>query len=239
MKHSLAVSPDQITTNFLSNLSFFQNYKEAGSLFGVTGTLGSESERKMLNCAYSVVTADIPEFQEKRHHALQNITIGNVDGWKEAIISSAISNATLGRAVLVTCQSIHEAGEFVETLRNRLKDDKVNVSAYTRSDMPSEMGLADNKHKGGDIIVATTLAGRGMDLDLEDEVKAAGGLHVILTFFPTSLRVEHQAIGRASRNGQLGSSQMIILSSGKLVDFSPNYYQYKNSHCDIILQNIS
>jgi hypothetical protein len=60
------------------------------------------------------------------------------------------------------------------------------------------------------VTIATNTAGRGTDIIMEQESLNNGGLHVLLTFFPSSEREEQQAIGRAGRQGQPGSSQMVL-----------------------------
>ena len=62
----------------------------------------------------------------------------------------------------------------------------------------------------GAVTVATNTAGRGTDIILSPAVKTNGGLHVVFCFYPTNSRVEDQGLGRAGRQGQLGSCQLII-----------------------------
>lgn len=62
----------------------------------------------------------------------------------------------------------------------------------------------------GRITVATNMAGRGTDIKLATEVAEQGGLHVILTEFHESARVDRQLFGRAARQGDPGSAEAII-----------------------------
>ena len=61
--------------------------------------------------------------------------------------------------------------------------------------------------------VATLLASRGIDMGIDKKVKAAGGLHVICTFFPQNQRVQAQVFGRTARSGQPGTGEMVLLLS--------------------------
>ena len=59
-------------------------------------------------------------------------------------------------------------------------------------------------------VATTNMAGRGTDIKLDKLVEAKGGLHVILTEFHESSRVDRQLFGRAARQGDKGSVQAIV-----------------------------
>jgi preprotein translocase subunit SecA len=60
------------------------------------------------------------------------------------------------------------------------------------------------------ITVATNMAGRGTDIELPPAVRAAGGLHVILTEYHESSRIDRQLFGRAGRQGDPGTFESIV-----------------------------
>ena len=62
----------------------------------------------------------------------------------------------------------------------------------------------------GRITVATNMAGRGTDIRLDDAVRRCGGLHVILSEFHDSRRIDRQLFGRAARQGDPGSVEAIV-----------------------------
>ena len=64
--------------------------------------------------------------------------------------------------------------------------------------------------KPGRITVATNMAGRGTDIQLHPAVRDAGGLHVILTEYHESRRIDRQLFGRAGRQGDPGSYESIV-----------------------------
>ena len=101
------------------------------------------------------------------------------------------------------------------------------ILLYTRNDLAgSDTYDPDSGMKlgSGDIVVATALAGRGTDVLLEESAERQGGLHVILTYLPTSGRVERQVFGRSARQGQAGSGQMIAVLSTclRVATYSPH-----------------
>jgi len=83
------------------------------------------------------------------------------------------------------------------------------------NNMNQERGI--EKINPGEIIIATNLAGRGTDIKT-DTIEKSGGMHVIITFMPSSQRVEEQAFGRTSRQGKCGTGQM-ILNADNLMEY--------------------
>jgi preprotein translocase subunit SecA len=74
----------------------------------------------------------------------------------------------------------------------------------------------------GAVTVATNMAGRGTDIELEPDAKLAGGLHVILTEFHETSRVDRQLYGRAGRQGDPGSCEAITALDDDLYrNFAP------------------
>ena len=71
--------------------------------------------------------------------------------------------------------------------------------------------------KKGIVTIATNMAGRGTDIKLSDEVKAAGGLAIIGTERHESRRVDRQLRGRAGRQGDPGSSQFYVSLEDELM----------------------
>ena len=128
--------------------------------------------------------------------------------FKEIINDKAINR---GRAVLVIFKYIDNVNKRKISLSDD-KDLKNNIITYSRSDINSEKQFLENKIKPGTIILSTNLSGRGTDIQLSQEVIENGGLHVILTFYPKSERIENQAFGRAARKGEKGSCQYVIFS---------------------------
>ncbi|MEM6365902.1 MAG: hypothetical protein AAF745_15850, partial [Planctomycetota bacterium] len=64
--------------------------------------------------------------------------------------------------------------------------------------------------QNGIVTIATNMAGRGTDIELSDEVRTAGGLHVIATEVHSSLRIDRQLEGRCGRQGDPGSYQLMV-----------------------------
>ena len=68
----------------------------------------------------------------------------------------------------------------------------------------------------GRVTVATNLAGRGTDIQLHPAVREAGGLHIVLTEYHESRRIDRQLFGRAGRQGDPGSYESIVALDDEL-----------------------
>ena len=73
-----------------------------------------------------------------------------------------------------------------------------------------EAELVSRAGQPGRVTVATNMAGRGTDIVLGEGVAERGGLHVILTEYNESRRIDRQLIGRSARQGDPGSAQAIV-----------------------------
>lgn len=205
LKHNLKMTAPGLTTCFISNIGYFKLYNK---LYGLTGTLGAKAEQDLLRESYNIDYVWIPTFKEKKFIELEPVYIKDND-WLLLIVQDSTEKIEKGRAVLIICETIQDARNIDETLKIKLKD--IEFPHHTSLYCLDSDELPDtNKVKSGDIIIATNIAGRGTDIVTEPELEKNGGLHVCLTFLPANLRVEEQAFGRTSRQGNEGSGQMIV-----------------------------
>ncbi|KAJ1212516.1 hypothetical protein NDU88_000171 [Pleurodeles waltl] len=214
MKHQLAISPPSNVTNFMSNFHFLQRYTKGTGMFGVSGTLGDQTEVEFLKKHYKVSCHVMPTH---RHTKKTELPILQVEGGHETWIKSICEHVKertspsqwgKGQAALVVCEDVKTA----EKLQNKLIELKAvpnpdKITLYTRSD---KHNIEKSTFDAGDVVIATNLGGRGTNVKITKEVNKCGGLFVILTHFPTNMRVEKQIFGRTSRKGNPGMVQMIL-----------------------------
>ncbi|AGJ99856.1 MULTISPECIES: DEAD/DEAH box helicase [unclassified Wolbachia] len=212
LKHGCKLSLQSLKAVFISNVSFFKLYS---NLYGLTGTLGSQRERDLLQEIHEVDFVTIPTAKSKQFHEEKPILCTGKDEWIKCIYNEAKKlTEEKKRSVLIICETVND----VETLHKAFggKDAK-HVHTYTRDYEEFDKGfeiVQDNKELGqGQIIIATNLAGRGTDIKITEGLKKARGLHVCLTYLPSNIRVEQQAFGQAARSGDQGSGQLIIMDS--------------------------
>ena len=206
LKHGCKLTPESLTSNLLSNVSFFKRYKD--KIYGLTGTLGVEESRKLLHKHYKVDSVIIPPFKTKRYKELNSI-ITDVEGrWYHTIVQSCLNKLEQGRGVLVITNYISEIEALVELLMEIYHYPKEKIKVY---ETEKNAAVAKQQLQAGEIILATNIAGRGTDIRPSAEVEGNGGLHVCITFLPLNKRVEDQNIGRTSRTGNQGTAQFILL----------------------------
>lgn len=205
MKHGSKISAEQMTTNFISNPTFFMRYGK--NIYGLSGTLGSNVAQEFLRETYEVKLIVIPPFKMKLHIALEPIICGYQEEWLDAVASSSIAKLQANRSCLVIAESINEADDIAKTFRDK-NYPETKILMYTTD---KAKAVIQKKIKAGEVIISTNLSGRGTDIKLTDEVNANGGLHLCLTFLPTNDRVELQNLGRTSRTGNPGTSQFVLL----------------------------
>ncbi|HIE34795.1 MAG TPA: preprotein translocase subunit SecA, partial [Campylobacterales bacterium] len=111
-----------------------------------------------------------------------------------------------GQPVLVGTTSI----EKNELLHKLLKKEKIPHSILNAKQHEQEAQVIARAGKKGAVTVATNMAGRGVDIKIDDEVKALGGLFILGTERHESRRIDNQLRGRAGRQGDPGASQFFL-----------------------------
>ena len=200
LKHGCKLTMQNLKAVFISNITFFRLYKQ---IIGMTGTLGSKEERDNLVENYRVNILTLPTYKSKKFIEMPPILGKDRDDWIKKV-SNETESMIKQRSVLLICETIGEAQNLYYNFIKKFKE--TDIFLYKRDHEKFEVEVL----KQHQIIIATNLAGRGTDIKLTNELDSAGGLHVILSYLPTNIRIEQQAFGRASRSGNMGSGRLII-----------------------------
>ncbi|KAJ3651894.1 hypothetical protein Zmor_017898 [Zophobas morio] len=226
LKHNLYLTFESLTSSFISNIGYIKNYNDK-NIFGLTGTLGSRAEQELLSHIYNIDFAKIPTYKMKKFHELPGIVVDD-DSWSEQVTLEVLAKVDEGRAVLVICETEHDLITVNENLQLLEDEDKFTIRKYANEDNAEE---TTKKVKIGDVILATNIAGRGTNFRTENSLEMNGGLHVCVGFLPCNLRVEGQAFGRTSRQGNDGTAQLILRQSEvdelDILDETPSFIQIK------------
>ncbi len=207
LKHAEKISNESLKAVFVSNLTYFKHY--SGKIYGMSGTLGSDVEKDLLSTLYNVRTFHMPRSKGREYHQEKHIVETSKSKWYEAIIIDVQNKIKEGRAVLVICENIDDVNEIKKLLTSKCALDRP-IYTYTNSKDDLKFVSKGDRVCSGDIILATNIAGRGTDLRTASVLEEKGGLSVILSYLPKSIRVQDQAFGRTARNGNKGSGTFII-----------------------------
>jgi len=203
-KHACRLSLISLKSVFISNVSYFKKYSK---LYGMTGTLGSLEERKKTTKMHQIDFVTLPRYVERNFQEYSPVLVQDQSNWVVKIHDEIVTMFDKNRSVLVICETIEHTKEIRKVLlQNSEKFTLENVKTYQRDATEFEVKILEPKN----VIIATNLAGRGTDIKLSKPLKAAGGLHIILSYLPLNARIENQAFGRASRAGDKGSGRLII-----------------------------
>jgi len=200
------LSYESLKSVYMSNLSYFQNYK--GKIYGITGTLGLSTEKKLLTQIYQVDFFNLPRFKNLLFKEEKGIVVTEEKKWLELIANDVKEKILKKRSLLIISENPKNAQLIQSYLSKSLNrnDIELYISSFKEFALIAEhKQLPPNK-----IIVSTNLAGRGTDLIINDELASHDGLQVILTYMPPNIRIEEQAFGRAARQGQKGSGKYIV-----------------------------
>lgn len=202
-KHGLPVQAESMMPASLCHPVFFEYYPQ---IFGLTGTIGTETERAELEKVYTIDSFDVPPHKKNNREKLDPKFCLTKDLYYKALIDEARAITGQGRPILILLESIRDTLE----LSALLKQENVFHQVLNERQAESEDYIIAKAGDPGIITVATNNAGRGTDIILHPDSLENGGLHAVMGFYPANDRVERQGFGRAGRQGQPGSCRMII-----------------------------
>ena len=209
--------------------NYFRMYHK---LSGMTGTASTEAGEFW--DIYKLDVVEIPTNRPILRKDLDDRVYKTAREKYAAVIDEIVEMRNNGRPVLVGTTSV-EISELISKMLNmrKIPHQVLNAKLHKKeADIVAEagrstMGVVEivdedgNKHKEerllGAVTIATNMAGRGTDIKLTPEVKAAGGLAIIGTERHESRRVDRQLRGRAGRQGDPGSSVFYVSLEDKLM----------------------
>lgn len=191
----------------LATITFQNFFNKFNKKSGMTGT--ALTEEKEFRNTYGMDVIAIPTNLPVQRKDLDDAVYKSKKEKFKAVVEDIKATHAKGQPVLVGTITI----ETSEMLANMLKKeglgkDKVNVLNAKLHEKEAEIVAAAGVH--GAITIATNMAGRGTDIQLDEEAKKAGGLKIIGTERHEARRIDNQLRGRSGRQGDPGESRFYI-----------------------------
>ena len=200
-KEKLKVRSEDQTLATITFQNYFRLYKKLG---GMTGT--AKTEEREFRDIYGMDVVVIPTNRQIAREDRGDIVYKSENAKFEAVVDEIILEHAKGRPVLVGTRSIEKSERLASLLRKRgVECEVLNAKYHER-----EAEIIKDAGQYGAVVIATNMAGRGVDIKLGDSVPALGGLHIIGTERHESRRIDNQLRGRAGRQGDPGSTRFYV-----------------------------
>jgi preprotein translocase subunit SecA len=188
----------------MARISYQRFFRRYCHLAGMSGTLREVAKELWDVYRLRVVTIppNRPVIRQARPYSF---TRAATEKW-QVIVERIRQEHQQGRPVLVGTRSVASSELLSALLRQA---DLPHQVLNARQDK-EEAAIVAEAGKGGRIMVATNMAGRGTDIHIEREVALQGGLHVIATELHDTRRIDRQLFGRCGRQGDPGSFEAVV-----------------------------
>ncbi|MGN0318454.1 MAG: preprotein translocase subunit SecA [Lachnospira sp.] len=200
-KEHVKVKRESKTLATITFQNFFNKFEKKA---GMTGT--AITEEKEFRSIYNMDVVEVPTNKPIARIDYNDAVFKTKKGKFNAVVQSVIESHEKGQPVLVGTITIETSELLSEMLRKKgIPHNVLNAKFHEQ-----EAQIVADAGKHGAVTIATNMAGRGTDIKLDDEARAAGGLKIIGTERHESRRIDNQLRGRSGRQGDPGESRFYI-----------------------------
>ncbi|MBZ7935741.1 preprotein translocase subunit SecA [Campylobacter sp. B0100352/1] len=188
----------------LADITFQNYFRMYNKLAGMTGT--AQTEATEFSQIYNLDVISIPTNIPIKRQDKDDLIYKTQNEKFKAVIEEIKQANKKGQPVLIGTASIERSEVFHEMLvKERIPHHVLNAKNHEQ-----EALIIQDAGKKGAVTIATNMAGRGVDIKIDDEVRALGGLYIIGTERHESRRIDNQLRGRAGRQGDPGISRFYL-----------------------------
>ncbi len=200
-KEGVEIKEESQTLAEITYQNYFRGYEK---LAGMTGTAQTEATEfaEIYNLEVISIPTNVPVKRKDLNDLIYNTEREKLD----AVVKKVKELYKKGQPVLIGTASIEKS----ELIHERLKKAKIPHNVLNAKNHEHEAEIIAQAGKKGAVTVATNMAGRGVDIKINDEVKELGGLYIIGTERHESRRIDNQLRGRSGRQGDPGVSQFYL-----------------------------
>ncbi|EAH8201001.1 preprotein translocase subunit SecA [Campylobacter lari] len=200
-KENVKIQEESQTLADITFQNYFRMYKK---LAGMTGT--AQTEATEFSQIYNLDVVSIPTNIPVARIDKDDLIYKTQEEKFKAVIEEIKKANAKGQPVLVGTASIERS----EVFHNMLVKERIPHHVLNAKNHEQEALIIQDAGKKGAVTIATNMAGRGVDIKIDDEVKALGGLYIIGTERHESRRIDNQLRGRAGRQGDPGVSRFYL-----------------------------
>jgi preprotein translocase subunit SecA len=209
-KEGVTVRPESLTLATITFQNYFRMYKKISGMTGTALTSGEEFDK-----VYKLDAVAVPPNKKMARQDFADKIFKTEEGKFKAILKEIEEINKKGQPILVGTRSVEKNEYLGKLLEIRgISHNLLNAKNHER-----EGEIVAQAGKKGAVTIATNMAGRGVDIilggnppviEMAEDVKALGGLHVMGTERHEARRIDNQLRGRAGRQGDPGSTQFFV-----------------------------
>ncbi len=207
-KEGQQIQEEHQTLASITLQNYFRLYEKLG---GMTGT--AKTEEKEFVEIYGLEVVPIPTNVDVARLDENDLIFKTIEAKFKAVIEDIKERHVKGQPVLVGTIAV-ETSEFLSELLKRqgIPHNVLNAKEHER-----EAEIIVDAGKKGAVTIATNMAGRGVDIKIDDEVRGLGGLYVLGTERHEARRIDNQLRGRSGRQGDPGETRFYLSGQDDLV----------------------
>ncbi|MBA3844467.1 MAG: preprotein translocase subunit SecA [Actinobacteria bacterium] len=207
-KEGVAIQEEHQTLATITLQNYFRLYEKLG---GMTGT--AKTEEKEFVEIYGLNVVEIPTNVDVARLDKNDLIFKTVEAKFNAVVEDIKERSATGQPVLVGTIAV-ETSEYLSALLTRkgVPHTVLNAKEHAR-----EAEIIKDAGQVGAVTIATNMAGRGVDIKIDDKVRELGGLYVLGTERHEARRIDNQLRGRSGRQGDPGETRFYLSGSDDLV----------------------
>lgn len=188
----------------LADITFQNYFRMYEKLSGMTGTAQTEATEFLQ--IYKLDVVSIPTNVPNIRKDYNDLIFKSENEKFDAVCKKVLELHKDGIPILIGTASIEKSEKLHDLLKkHRIPHTVLNAKQHTK-----EADIIKDAGKKGSVTIATNMAGRGVDIKIDEEVRNLGGLYIIGTERHESRRIDNQLRGRSGRQGDPGVSQFYL-----------------------------
>jgi preprotein translocase subunit SecA len=207
-KEGVPIKEEHVTLATITLQNYFRLYDKLG---GMTGT--AKTEEKEFVEIYNLHVVEIPTNRPVARLDENDLIFKTKDAKWNAVLEDIKERHAKGQPVLVGTIAV-ETSEYLSQLltRSGIPHNVLNAKQHER-----EAVIIEDAGETQAVTIATNMAGRGVDIKIDDHVRELGGLYVLGTERHESRRIDNQLRGRSGRQGDPGETRFYLSGQDDLV----------------------